>query len=58
MTATEFLQSIRIDGTPLCGVVQITIDAEKTTAIYNVEKSGGEMAQRVITVETEAISIG
>lgn len=58
MTATELLQSIRIDGTPLCGVVQITLDEEKTTMVYNVKKGGGEMAQRVITVETEAVSIG
>ena len=58
MTALELLQTLRIDGASPGGVVQATIDAEKTTVIYNVEKANGETAQRVVTVETEAVSVG
>lgn len=57
MTALELLQRVHIDGALMGGVQQITIDAEKTTVIYDVAKEGGEAARRVITVETEAISI-
>ena len=58
MTALEFLENIRIDGAPVCGVVQATIDAEKTTLVYDVRKADGETAQRVVTVETEAVTVG
>ena len=58
MTALEFLQNIRVDGNLVRGVVQATVDAEKTTLIYDVQKPNGETAQRVVTVETEAVSVG
>lgn len=58
MTALEFLQNIRIDGNLVRGVVQATVDAEKTALIYDVQKPNGETAQRVVTVETEAVSVG
>ena len=40
------------------GVVQATIDAEKTTLVYDVRKADSETAQRVVTVETEAVTVG
>ena len=58
MTALQFLENIRIDGAPVRGVVQATIDAEKTTLIYDVQKADGETAQRVVTVETGAVTVG
>ncbi len=58
MTALQFLENIRIDGAPVRGVVQATIDAEKTTLVYDVGKADGETAQRVVTVETEAVTVG
>lgn len=58
MTALEFLENIRIDGAPVRGVVQATIDAEKTTLVYDMRKADGETAQRVVTVETEAVTVG
>ena len=58
MTALQFLENIRIDGEQVRGVVQATIDAEKTTLVYDVRKADGEAAQRVVTVETEAVTVG
>lgn len=58
MTALQFLENIRIDGAPVRGVVQATIDAEKTTLVYDVRKADSETAQRVVTVETEAVTVG
>jgi hypothetical protein len=58
MTALQFLENIRIDGEQVRGVVQATIDAEKTTLIYDVQKADGETAQRVVTVETGAVTVG
>ena len=58
MTALQFLENIRIDGEQVRGVVQATIDAEKTTLVYDVGKADSETAQRVVTVETEAVTVG
>ena len=58
MTALQFLENIRIDGEQVRGVVQATIDAEKTTLVYDVRKADSETAQRVVTVEMEAVTVG
>lgn len=58
MTVKDMLASVRIDQTRVDGVVQITLDEEKTTIVYEAAKASGEKAQRVITVETEAVSFG
>lgn len=57
MTALEIMQTIHIDGSHIPNVEQITMDGEKTTVVYRVEKESGETAQRVLTVETEAVTI-
>ena len=58
MTAADFLRNIRVDGRPIDGeVMQVTLDAEQTTLVYDVPRPGAEPARRVITVETGAISI-
>ncbi len=58
MTAQELMQAVRIDGNPILNVEQITIDGGKTTVVYSVAKESGETAQRVLTVETGAVSFG
>ena len=58
MTALQFLENIRIDGEQVRGVVQATIDAEKTTLVSDVRTADSETAQRVVTVETEAVTVG
>lgn len=58
MSVTEFLSKIKLDGTPIDGVVQITADAGQTTIVWDVPKSGTEPARRVLTVESEAVTIG
>ena len=51
------MQKFCVDGQPVPGVVQATIDGDKTTLIYDVAKSNGTVARRAITVETEAVTI-
>lgn len=57
MNVKEFLKSLRIDGVLLGNAVQVTADEEKVTVIYDQPKAGGEIARRVITVESEAVTI-
>ncbi len=58
MSVTEFLSKIQLDGKPIDGVVQITADAGQTTIVWDVPKAGAEPARRVLTVESEAVTIG
>ena len=57
MQISEMMQRLCIDGAPVRGVVQATIDQEQTTLVYDVPRDGGEPARRVITVETEAVTV-
>lgn len=58
MSIAELLNKIQLDGKPINGVVQITADAGQTTIVWDVPKAGAEPARRVLTVESEAITIG
>lgn len=58
MNVREFLASIRIDGEPVNNVLQVTIDEEKATIAYARPRGGADPAQRVITVESEAVTVG
>ncbi len=58
MSITELLSKVQLDGKPFDGVVQITVDAGQTTIVWDVPKAGAEPARRVLTVESEAITIG
>lgn len=57
MNVQELLKSLHIDGVLVGNVVQITADEEKVTVIYDQPKTSGETARRVITVESEAVTI-
>lgn len=57
MNVKELLKSLRIDGVLLGNAVQVTADEEKVTVIYDQPKACGEIARRVITVESEAVTI-
>lgn len=57
MNVQELLKSVRIDGALVGNVVQVTADEEKVTVIYDQPKARGEAARRVITVESEAVTI-
>ena len=58
MSIAELLNKIQLDGKPINGVVQIAADAGQTTIVWDVPKAGAEPARRVLTVESEAITIG
>ncbi len=58
MSIAELLNKIQLDGKLINGVVQITADAGQTTIVLDVPKAGAEPARRVLTVESEAITIG
>lgn len=58
MSIAELLNKIQLDGKLINGVVQITADAGQTTIVWDVPKAGAEPARRVLTVESEAITIG
>lgn len=58
MNVKEMLERICIDGKPMNNVLQVTVDDEKTTIVYAHQKGGVDPVQRVITVESEAITIG
>lgn len=58
MNVKELFERLRIDGKPVGEVLQVQIDLEHTTVIYNHQKDGSEPVQRAITVESEAVTIG
>lgn len=58
MNVKELFEKLRIDGKPVGEVLQVQIDLEHTTVIYNHQKDGTEPVQRAITVESEAVTIG
>lgn len=58
MNVKELFEKLRIDGKPVGEVLQVQIDLEHTTVIYNHQKDGSEPVQRAITVESEAVTIG
>lgn len=58
MNIREFFEKLQIDGKPVGNVLQVQIDLEHTTVIYNHHKDGSEPVQRAITVESEAVTIG
>lgn len=60
MSAAEFLSkaTVTVDGAPVSNIVQITMDAGQTTIVYDVPRNGAAPARRVLTVESEAVSIG
>lgn len=58
MNIREFFEKLQIDGKPVGNVLQVQIDLEHTTVIYEHQKDGSEPVQRAITVESEAVTIG
>lgn len=58
MNIREFLDKLQIDGKPVGNVLQVQIDLEHTTVIYEHNRDGAEPVQRAITVESEAVTIG
>lgn len=56
MTVKKLFDKICIDGIPVENVLQVTIDEEKTTVVYEHPGADGDHAQRVITVESEAVT--
>ena len=58
MNIREFLDKLQIDGKPVGNVLQVQIDLERTTVIYEHNRDGAEPVQRAITVESEAVTIG
>lgn len=58
MNIKELFDKLRIDGKPVGEVLQVQIDLEHTTVIYEHQKDGSEPVQRAITVESEAVTIG
>ena len=57
MNVQDLFKRLRIDGEPIGKVLQVQIDAEHTTVIYEHQKDGSDPVQRAITVESEAVSI-
>lgn len=58
MNVKELLSKVCIDGQPVKNVLQVTVDEEKVTVVYEHPRGDAEPAQRVITVESEAVTIG
>lgn len=58
MNIREFFEKLQIDGKPVGNVLQVQIDLEHTTVIYEHNRDGAEPVQRAITVESEAVTIG
>lgn len=58
MNVKELFDKLKIDGKPVGTVLQVQIDLEHTTVIYEHQKDGGDPVQRAITVESEAVTIG
>lgn len=58
MNVKELFERLRIDGKPVGTVLQLQIDADHTTVIYEHLREGDEPVQRAITVESEAVTIG
>lgn len=58
MKICEMFEKIRIDGEPVGKVLQAQIDMERTTIVYEHQCESGEIVQRAITVESEAVTIG
>lgn len=58
MNVKELFDMLKIDGKPVGTVLQVQIDLEHTTVIYEHQKDGSDPVQRAITVESEAVTIG
>lgn len=58
MNIKELFENFKIDGKPVGTVLQVQIDLEHTTVVYEHQRDGGEPVQRAITVESEAVTIG
>lgn len=58
MSVKELFEKLRIDGKPVGMVLQVQIDLEHTTVVYEHQRDGAEPVQRAITVESEAVTIG
>lgn len=58
MNVKDLFERLRIDGKPVGTVLQVQIDLEHTTVIYDHHREGAEPVQRAITVESEAVTIG
>lgn len=58
MSVKELFDRIKIDGKPVENVVQITVDYENTTVVYDHLREGSDPARRAITVESEAVTFG
>lgn len=58
MNVKELFEKLKIDGEPVGTVLQVQIDAERATVVYERPREGAEPVQRVITVESEAVTIG
>lgn len=58
MNVKELFDKLQIDGKPVGTVLQVQIDLEHTTVIYEHQKDGSDPVQRAITVESEAVTIG
>lgn len=58
MNIEDLFEKLRIDGKPVGTVLQVQIDLEHATIIYEHQREGAEPVQRAITVESEAVTIG
>lgn len=58
MNVKELFEKIRIDGEQLGDILQVQIDAEHTTVVYERHRENGDPVQRAITVESEAVTFG
>lgn len=58
MNIKELFANLKIDGKPVGTVLQVQIDLEHTTVVYEHQRDGAEPVQRAITVESEAVTIG
>lgn len=58
MNVAEFLGKVCVDGQPVSDVLQVTVDMEKVTIVYERQRDGADPAHRVLTVESEAVTFG
>ena len=58
MNVKELFEKLKIDGEHVGTVLQVQIDAERATVVYERQREDAEPVQRVITVESEAVTIG
>ncbi len=58
MTVSEFCSKVHVDGKLIENVVQIQADALQTTIVWDVPRQDADPVRRILTVESEAVTIG